>query len=389
MKKRNEFLKRSWIKTVGLLLFVVPAVLMAARSVGSEKSADKLNLADLKLDTVVTGLKMPWAVAFLPDGNMLVTERLSGQLRIVKDGVLESQPVKGVPKVVGKGQGGLLDVVLHPDYKKNGWIYISYSAPAEDGGAGANTALLRGKLKDGELVEQQLLFKAKPNPTGGNHFAGRIAFDKKGYVFLTVGERGQKEKAQDLGTHQGKVIRLHDDGRVPKDNPFVGKSGALPEIYSYGHRNMQGLAIHPSTGAIWEHEHGPQGGDEVNIVEKGKNYGWPLITFGIDYDNSVISEDTARAGMEQPVIYWKPSIAPCGMTFVTSDKFKDWKGDLLVGSLKFHYLKHCVVKGNKIVRQETIFEKIGRVRDVRQGPDGNIYVVLENTGKIVRISPGN
>lgn len=387
MKKRKEFLKRSWIKTVGLLLFVVPAVLMGTTV--HEKPESKLAVADLKLDTVVSGLKMPWAVAFLPDGNLLVTERLSGQLRIVKDGKLEAEPIKGVPKVVGKGQGGLLDVVLHPDYKKNGWVYISYSAPAEDGEAGANTALLRGKLKDGELVEQQLLFKAKPNPTGGNHFAGRIAFDKKGYVFLTVGERGQKEKAQDLGTHQGKVIRLYDDGRVPKDNPFVGKSGALPEIYSYGHRNMQGLTIHPTTGAIWEHEHGPQGGDEVNIVEKGKNYGWPLITFGIDYDNSIISKDTAKAGMEQPVIYWKPSIAPCGMTFVTSDKFKDWKGDLLVGSLKFNYLKHCVVKGNKIVKQETIFEKIGRVRDVRQGPDGNIYVVLENSGKIVRITPGN
>lgn len=389
MEKGKEFLKRSWIKAAGLLLFVVPVALMGTRTVTKEKGEGKLAVADLKLDTVVSGLKMPWAVAFLPDGNLLVTERLAGQLRIVKDGKLEAEPIKGLPKVVGKGQGGLLDVVLHPDYKKNGWVYISYSAPAEDGEAGANTALLRGKLKDGELVEQQLLFKAKPNPTGGNHFAGRIAFDKKGYVFLTVGERGQKEKAQDLGTHQGKVIRLHEDGRVPKDNPFVGKSGALPEIYSYGHRNMQGLAIHPTTGAIWEHEHGPQGGDEVNIVEKGKNYGWPLITFGIDYDNSIISKDTAKAGLEQPVIYWKPSIAPCGMTFVTSDKFKDWKGDLLVGSLKFNYLKHCVVKGNKIVSQETIFEKIGRVRDVRQGPDGNIYVVLENSGKIVRITPGN
>lgn len=383
-------MKKNTILGLGIVLTLVAMTVSGREAGASRRSADPKNgAANLKLDTVVTGLKMPWAMAFLPDGRILVTER-TGELRLVEDGKLNPTPVKGVPKVIYKGQGGLLDVVLHPDYEKNGWIYISYSAPGKRRKGGANTALLRGKLRNGELVEQQKLFKAKPDPVGGNHFAGRIAFDKKGHVFLTVGERGQKEKAQDLTTHQGKVIRLNEDGSIPDDNPFVGKkSKSLPEIYSYGHRNMQGLAIHPVTGAIWEHEHGPQGGDEVNIVEKGKNYGWPLITFGVNYDDSIISKDTAQAGMEQPVIYWKPSIAPCGMTFVHSDKFKDWEGDLIVGSLKFAYLKHCVVKGNKIVSQETLFEGIGRVRDVRQGPDGYIYVVLENSGKIVRITPGS
>ncbi|GAB3323425.1 PQQ-dependent sugar dehydrogenase [Larkinella ripae] len=343
---------------------------------------------NLKIDTVVSGLKMPWAMAFLPDGNLLVTER-PGQLRLVKNGQLDPTPISGLPPILYKGQGGLLDINLHPNYKENGWIYISYASPKAEGetGEGANTALLRAKLKDHELVDVKVLFKASPNVTGAPHFGGRIVFDTKGYLFLSLGERGQKEKSQDLSTDQGKVVRLHDDGRIPKDNPFVGKASARPEIWSYGHRNPQGMVMNPTTGVLWEHEHGPQGGDEVNIVEKGKNYGWPLVTFGIDYDNSIISNDTAKAGMEQPVIYWKPSIAPCGMTFVTSPKFKDWNGDLLVGSLKFLYIKHCVVRGNKIVSQETIAEKIGRVRDIRQGPDGNIYVVLENSGRIVRLSP--
>ena len=247
--------------------------------------------------------------------------------------------------------------------------------------------MLRAKLKDHALTDVQILFKALPNVKSNPHFGGRIIFDNKGYVFLSLGERGQMEKAQDLSKDQGKIIRLHEDGKVPADNPFVKTEGAKPEIWSYGHRNPQGLVINPTTGVIWEHEHGPQGGDELNIVEKGKNYGWPLITYGIDYDNSIISKDTAKTGLEQPVLYWKPSIAPCGMAFITSEKFKDWKGDLLVGSLKFNYLQHLVIKDNKVVKKEIIFEKIGRVRDVRQGPDGNIYVVVEDSGSILKISP--
>jgi glucose/arabinose dehydrogenase len=350
----------------------------------------KLSEANLKVDTVASGLTMPWASALLPNGDMLVTERV-GKLRLVKDGKLDPQEISGIPEVLYKGQGGLLDIALHPDYKTNGWIYISYSSPkaaGEEGDeGGANTALIRAKLKDHALTDIQPLFKAIPNVKGSPHYGGRIVFDKKGYVFLSLGERGQKENSQSLAKDQGKVVRLHEDGKIPTDNPFVKTEGARPEIWTYGHRNPQGMVIHPTTGVIWETEHGPQGGDELNIIEKGKNYGWPLITFGIDYDNSIISKDTARTGLEQPVIYWRPSIAPCGMTFVTSDKFKDWKGDLLVGSLKFMYLQHLVVKGNKVTSREIIFDKIGRVRDVRQAWDGNIYVVLENSGKVVRISP--
>lgn len=343
---------------------------------------------NLKVETAVQGLKSPWAVAFLPNGNMLVTER-GGQLRLVEGGILNPEPIKGLPEVVFKGQGGLLDVTLHPNYAQNGWIYLSFSSPAKAGeeGAGANTGFMRAKLNGMALTDQQLLFKGKPNVETSHHFGGRIIFDKKGFMYLTIGDRGGQDEAQKLTNHRGKVLRLNDDGSVPKDNPFVGQAGAMPEIFSYGHRNPQGLVLNPETGDVWEHEHGPQGGDEVNLVKRGNNYGWPVITFGIGYDNSIISTDTARAGMEQPVLYYKPSIAPCGMTFISSKSaFKDWSGNLLVGSLKFNYLKRCIIKNNKLVSQETILENIGRVRDVREGPDGNIYVVVEN-GKVLRVSP--
>jgi len=341
---------------------------------------------DMKLEVAVSGLKMPWAIAFLPNGDMLVTER-TGQLRLVQNGQLHADPIKGLPEIIYKGQGGLLDVVLHPKYAQNGWIYFSYASPAQNGeaGAGFTSAFMRARLKNHELVDKQVLFRAKPNVTTNHHFGGRIVFDNAGFVYLTVGDRGQKEQAQLLNNHQGKVMRLNDDGSLPKDNPFVGRANAMPEIFSYGHRNPQGLTLNPETGEIWEHEHGPQGGDEVNISRKGLNFGWPAITFGIDYDNSIISNDTARVGMEQPVIYYKPSIAPCGMTFLKGTKFKAWQGNLLVGSLKFNYLKRCTIKNNKVVSQETIFDKIGRVRDIREAPNGDIYVVVENTGSIMRI----
>ena len=389
MKNNISKIKKSLPLLVAGVLLTSSIALMSYRGTEEKNAKQKLSEADLKVDTVASGLKMPWATTFLPNGDLLVTERV-GKLRLVKKGVLDPQDISGLPEILYKGQGGLLDVQLHPDYAKNGWIYISYSSPKAEGeegdDGGANTGLIRAKLKDHALTDVQKLFKALPNVKGGNHFGGRIVFDKKGYVFLSLGERGQKENSQNLGKDQGKVVRLHEDGKIPTDNPFVKTPGARPEIWTYGHRNPQGMTIHPTTGVIWAHEHGPQGGDELNIVQKGKNYGWPLITFGIDYDNSIISKDTARAGMEQPVTYWKPSIAPCGMTFVTSSQFKDWNGDLIVGSLKFQYLQHLTVKGNKVTGREIIFNKLGRVRDVRQGPDGNLYVVLENSGKIVRIS---
>lgn len=391
MKNTIHLLKKNFLAGTTALLGLASIVLMSNSSIAVVKyHHEGFSQASLKVDTVASGLTMPWASALLPNGDMLVTER-AGKLRLVKGGKLDPVEISGVPEVFYKGQGGLLDIALHPDYKQNGWIYLSYSspkAPGEEGDeGGANTALMRAKLKDHALIEIQPLFKALPNVKSNPHFGGRIIFDKKGYVFLSLGERGQKENAQNLSKDQGKIVRLHQDGKIPKDNPFVKTAGARPEIWTYGHRNPQGLVIHPTTGVIWEHEHGPQGGDELNIIQPGKNYGWPLITFGIDYDNSIISNDTARAGMQQPVIYWKPSIAPCGMSFVTNDKFKDWKGDLIVGSLKFMYLQHLVVRGNKVVSREIIFDKIGRVRDVRQGWDGNIYVVVENSGRVIRISP--
>ena len=387
-----SFFRKSLPVALGGIMLTASLMLMSNSGINDDKNAPKkITEANLKVDTVATGLKMPWATAFLPGGDMLVTERVDKKLRLVKNGVLDPKEITGLPEIFTRGQGGLLDVALHPDYKSNGWIYISYSSPKAEGeegdDGGANTALLRAKLKDHALTDIQYLFKAIPNVKANVHFGGRIVFDKKGYVFLSLGERGQKENSQNLSRDQGKVVRLHEDGKIPTDNPFVKTAGARPEIWTYGHRNPQGMTIHPTTGAIWEHEHGPQGGDELNIVEKGKNYGWPLITFGIDYDNSIISKDTARAGLEQPAIYWRPSIAPCGMTFVTSPQFKDWNGDLIVGSLKFMQLQHLTIKGNKVMAREVIFQGLGRVRDVRQGPDGNIYVVLENSGKIVRISP--
>lgn len=340
--------------------------------------------------TVVSGLDMPWAVAVLPDGRMLVTER-TGKLRLVKDGKVDPQEITGVPKVLYRGQGGLLDVVLHPDYEKNGWIYISYSSPKADGepgdDGGANTALIRAKLQGNALVEIQHLYKAFPNVRSTSHFGGKIAFDKKGFLFMSLGERGKMEDAQSLEKAQGKVIRLHEDGKIPSDNPFVNTPGALKEIWSYGHRNPQGLMIHPTTGVVWEHEHGPQGGDELNIVERGKNYGWPLITYGINYNGAIISKDTAKVGLEQPVIHWTPSIAPSGMAVVTSDKLKDWNGDILVGSLKFNHLQRLKIKDNKVVSKSIIFEKIGRVRDIKQGKDGYIYVVVEDSGSVIKIGP--
>jgi glucose/arabinose dehydrogenase len=346
--------------------------------------------SDLKVDTIVSGLKMPWASALLPNGDLLVTERV-GKLRVVRNGKLDPKEITGLPEILYKGQGGLLDVVLHPDYAKNGWIYISYSSPKANNepgdDEGANTALLRAKLKGNALTDVQYLYKALPNVKGPVHFGGRIIFDKKGHVFLSVGERGQKENSQDLSKVQGKIVRLTEAGKIPTNNPFVNVADAKPELYSFGHRNPQGLVYDDATGTIWEHEHGPQGGDELNIVKPGKNYGWPVITYGIDYDNSIISTDSVKVGFEQPMTYWKPSIAPCGMAMITSDKFKEWKGDLIVGSLKFNYLQHLTIKDNQVVGREILFEKLGRVRDVRQAIDGNLYVVLENSGKVVRISP--
>ncbi|MBA4057059.1 MAG: hypothetical protein C0490_20270 [Marivirga sp.] len=336
-----------------------------------------------EVDTITTDLKNPWGMAFLPDGRVLVTER-AGEIRIIKDGKLMDEKIQGVPPVYAHGQGGLMDIQLHPDFDKNGWIYLSYSKQVADSGG---TVIARAKLEGNNLTNLEELFQALPLSKSEVHFGSRIVFDGKGYMFFTSGERGKKENAQDLTNHLGKVIRLHDDGKVPSDNPFVSTIGAKSEIWSYGHRSLQGLYYDKETGILWEHEHGPRGGDELNIVEKGKNYGWPVITYGINYDSTIITDIKEKEGMEQPIRYWVPSIAPCGLTMVTSDKYPNWKGNLLVGALSHQLVARVEVADKKFVKEEKLLEKIGRVRVVTQSPDGYIYVAMENPGKIVRLVP--
>lgn len=350
----------------------------------NESSIVNSEKLDFIVDTVAVDLESPWGMAFLPDGSMLVTEK-PGRLRIIKEGKLLADSILGVPEVVAKGQGGLLEVKLHPEYESNGYIYLSYSAPGE---GGSNTAVMRAKLVGNALAEQKVIFQAEPFTGKSHHFGSRIEFDEAGYMYITVGDRGERDKnPQSLESYGGKVHRLFDDGRIPEDNPFVNNPNAIASVFSYGHRNPQGLARHPETGVIWEHEHGPQGGDEVNEIKAGVNYGWPVITYGINYDNTIITEDTAKAGMEQPLHYWDPSIAPCGMDFVSSEKYPNWKNNLLVGSLKFRYLARCEVQGNAIVHEEKLLDTMGRMRAVEQGPDGYIYVAMESPGQIVRIYP--
>jgi glucose/arabinose dehydrogenase len=335
------------------------------------------------VDTVASGLDNPWGIAFLPDGRTLVTE-LNGQIRIIKDGKLLEETITNVPAVVASGQGGLLDIKLHPDYANNGWIYLTYSKPGEGGAA---TTLARTKLQGNAFVETEELFTALPFTSTGHHFGSRVVFDGNGYIFLSSGERGTKENSQDLGNHLGKIIRLHEDGKVPTDNPFVNTPNAKAEIWSYGHRNPQGLFYDKATSTLWEVEHGPKGGDELNKVEKGKNYGWPVITYGIDYSGEKISDITTKEGMEQPVWYWVPSIATCGMTMVTSDKYPNWKGNVLVGALALTHIARVELNNGTYVKHEKLLDGIGRVRAVEQSPDGFIYAAVQGPGMIVKIVP--
>ena len=334
-------------------------------------------------EKVVDGIDIPWAMAWLPDGRMLVTEK-NGTLYSVKNQV--KSVIQNVPSVVVRGQGGLLDVAVHPNFEKNNWIYLTFaSAKGEE--KGVNTELIRAELKDNTLVNIKTLYKATPNTTRGHHFGSRIVFDRDGFLYFTIGDRGNHpENPQDITRDGGKVYRIHDDGKIPADNPFVNEENAKKAVFSYGHRNPQGMALHPVTGQIWTHEHGPQGGDEINIVKKSANYGWPVITYGIDYDGSTISKLTEKTGMEQPLYYWTPSIAPSGMAFVSSNKYPDWKGHLLAGSLKFQYLELLKLEGEKVIGRQKIAPDLGRLRDVRQGPDGYIYIAVEGKG-IFKIIP--
>ncbi|RMA64833.1 PQQ-dependent sugar dehydrogenase [Ulvibacter antarcticus] len=348
-------------------------------------SQTELTTADrtYTIEKVVENLSNPWGMTWLPDGSMLITEK-SGELIHFRNG--EKTEIKNVPEVYNRGQGGLLDIELHPNYSENGWIYITYSSE-EGEDKGGNTALIRCKLKDAALTSIEKLYKATPNSTRGQHFGSRIEFDNEGYLYFSIGERGDRDvNPQDISRDGGKIYRLNDDGSIPADNPFIDTPNSKKAIFTYGNRNPQGIAKHPETGEIWIHEHGPKGGDEINIVKKGANYGWPVISYGINYSGTKFTDETSRPDMEEPVYYWVPSIAPCGMAFVTGDKYPDWKGQLLVGSLKFNYVELLKFEGTKLISRQKIAEDVGRVRNVKMGPDGYIYIGVEGQG-IVKMVP--
>jgi glucose/arabinose dehydrogenase len=344
-----------------------------------------------RLETVADRLSTPWGMAFLPDGRMLFTEK-SGELRVVENGVLRVDPIRGTPAVRDSGQGGLLDVAVHPHYAENGWVYLAYSDPAtRDGQAVSLTKIVRGRIRDGAWSDQQTIWQAPLEmyrPGGGVHFGCRIVFDREGYLYFSHGERGRQDDAQNLRLPNGKVHRIHDDGRIPADNPFVRQAGAFGSIWSYGNRNPQGLAFDPRTGRLWETEHGPRGGDELNIIERGANYGWPVITHGMNYNGTPITPDTAKPGMAQPVVHWTPSIAVCGIDFYTGDAFPQWKHNLLVTALQQQELRRLVIgPDNQVTHQEVLLKDFGRVRDVQTGPDGAIYLALNQPDRIVRLVP--
>ncbi len=350
---------------------------------------------DYRIVTVAEGLVHPWSIAFLPNGDMLITER-PGRLRIVRHGTLLEESVTGVPTVFARGQGGLLDVVPHPDFASNHLLYLSYSKPIGDG-SGATTAVVRGRFENDHLSDVEQLFEAVS--VGGGHYGSRLAFDGNGYLFITVGDRQvpstgdlEAHPAQDFTNHHGTINRIHDDGRIPVDNPFVDQAGARPEIWSYGHRNPQGLAIHPETGDIWADEHGPQGGDELNLIRPGLNYGWPVVGYGVNYrSGSAIHEGTQRESMESPVHFWVPSIATAGLLIYTGDRFPNWKGNLFVGGMVGQQLARLTMDGQSVVIEETLVHGMGRIRDVRQGPNGYIYLAIDHRRgdptPVVRLEP--
>ena len=377
------------------VLIALSLLIAAAGPEDSWAQIHRSTLHDYRVVTVATDLQNPWGIAFLPGGDILVTEK-AGRLRIVREGRLLPDAVPGVPEVLAQGQGGLMDVQPHPDFATNRLIYITYSKPYTDL-EGARTVLIRGIFQNDALTNIDELFSAQA--VGRGHYGSRIAFDGNGYVFITAGDRQAPSRgdlyahpAQDLSNHHGVVVRLHDDGRIPTDNPFVGTAGALGEIWSYGHRNPQGLAFHPMTGDLWANEHGPQGGDELNVVLPGRNYGWPVIGYGVNYGSgTTIHEGTLKEGMESPKHFWVPSIATSGLMIYTGDQFPAWRGNIFVGGLGGEQLARLTIDGQTVLNEETLFQRMGRVRDVRQGPDGYVYLAIDDrrggaTG-IVRLEP--
>jgi glucose/arabinose dehydrogenase len=385
----------AWMKSVLLssaLAFTTSLMLGCSTETAAGPTSDPIesDQATFRIELFAEGLESPWGMTFLPNGDMLVTER-PGRLRLVtKDGALQPDAIGGTPKVFAKGQGGLLDVAIDPAFAENSLVYLSYAGVDDDGRS--STRVARGRLLDGELQDFEVIFRSNSASSGGVHWGSRLGFDPAGDLYVTVGERGNKDSAQSLSRHAGSVVRIKPDGSVPSDNPFVSQGDALPEIYSYGHRNPQGLAIHPETGRVWTQEHGPQGGDEVNLIEAGANYGWPTITWGVNYGGSPINDGLREfEGLAQPVHYWDPSIAPSGMTFYDGDAFPEWKGDLFVGALKFQLIARLEMEGDEVVGEERLIEgAIGRIRDVRTGPDGFLYILTDSpNGGLFRLLPSS
>jgi glucose/arabinose dehydrogenase len=362
-----------------LALMIAPAVAVA------EERVIETEAGPIEVETLARGLDHPWGLASLPDGRMLVTER-AGRLRSVsKEGKL-SEPISGVPEVVAKGQGGLLDVALDPDFASNRLVYLSYS---EAGEGGASTAVARGRLNEAvtALDDVEVIFRQQPKVSGNNHFGSRLVFSPDGTLFVTLGERFKFDPAQDLSSHLGKIVRIHPDGSVPSDNPFVGRDDAKPEIWSYGHRNVQGAALHSETGRLWTHEFGPRGGDALNIPEAGRNYGWPLVSFGRHYEGPNIPDPPTRPDLAQPIYHWTPVISPSGMIFYTGDVFPKWKGNILIGGLSSEALVRLTLDGQRVTREERI-DMGERIRDVHQGDDGAVYLLTDKSdGEILRLTP--
>ncbi len=341
--------------------------------------------ATFRVVRVIDDLQHPWGVAWLPDGRMLLTER-PGRMSLVENQSMTE--LDGLPEIRASGQGGLLDVAVHPDYADNGWIYFTYSAPV-DGNTG--TSLARARLGNGELTDLEILYTEEPGKSPGRHYGSRIVFPGDGTVLFTIGDRGQRSPSQDLNDPAGSTLRLNEDGSIPNDNPFAGRNDVLPEIYSYGHRNAQGMVVHPETGVIWQHEHGPRGGDELNIIRPGENYGWPDATYGVEYGSrrSIGIEPHEDPDIVNPLTEWSPSIAPSGMTIYHGDRFPGWSGDVFVGALAHRHIRRVVVEGQEVVRQEELLrDELGRIRDLRTGPDGNIYVLTDHSGGgLYRLEP--
>jgi len=386
---------RSTILLGGALLLLPPATQPLSAQSEVQRSASHA----YRVVKVVDGLVNPWSIAFLPGGDMLVTER-PGRLRIVRKGALVPTPVPGLPPIRTGGQGGLLDVVPHPNFATNHLLYISYAKPSADTMQGT-TAIIRAKFENDKISDVQEIFEAAAWTTGRGHHGSRLAFDRAGFLYITVGDRQvppagdlKAHPAQDLGNHHGKVLRLHEDGKVPADNPFVGRAGAKPEIWSYGHRNMQGLLVHPVTDEVWATEHGPQGGDELNRIRRGANYGWPVVGFGVNYrTGAAIHAGTHAEGMEQPVNVWVPSIALSGLLYYTGDKFPGWKGSIFAGGMAGERLVRVKLDSTRVMEVENLVQRQGRIRDVRQGPDGFIYLAIDSREgqptAVVRLEPAD